>query len=360
MKTTRDANTLKWILSLRRPHKSKGEEILNNLLIASHFSPVTANGERVAFIRTIRKADNTEYPVLWSAHSDTVHAEAKGHTQSIVFDDAEDGLLLATSDGTQPLGADDGAGVWLLLEMINAGVPGTYVVHRGEERGGIGSSAMAAHHEDFLKKFTHAIAFDRRGTTDVITHQARGRCCSDTFAEQFAALLGMGYAPCDRGIFTDTANYTTIISECSNISCGYENEHTPAEALDLQHLFALRDRLIEIFADAPTLVVERDPAEIDYGWEYDYHTYAYSKSSTGQGKKKKSAHPNDLDEFDILDMRISDIDKMVRKYPDGVADLLLEFAERLVYNLPTDTSSDETDETDPFYYSDARYKSGLY
>ena len=38
------------------------------------------------------------------------------------------------------------AGIWLLLEMIDAGVPGVYALHYGEERGGVGSSGLAEHH----------------------------------------------------------------------------------------------------------------------------------------------------------------------------------------------------------------------
>jgi hypothetical protein len=38
------------------------------------------------------------------------------------------------------------------------------------------------------------------------------------------------------GIFTDTAIYAPIVPECINISCGYYNEHTYQETLDLVHL----------------------------------------------------------------------------------------------------------------------------
>ena len=31
------------------------------------------------------------------------------------------------------------------------------------------------------------------------------------------------------GSFTDTANYTDIIPECTNLSCGYYNAHTQSE-----------------------------------------------------------------------------------------------------------------------------------
>ena len=52
------------------------------------------------------------------------------------------------------LGADDGAGVFLMLEMIDANVEGTYIFHRGEERGGWGSSQIAELHADYIKQFT--------------------------------------------------------------------------------------------------------------------------------------------------------------------------------------------------------------
>ncbi len=43
-------------------------------------------------------------------------------------------------------------------------------------------------------------------------------------------------APSDRGSFTDSANYTTLIAECTNVSVGYFSQHTSRERFDLEWL----------------------------------------------------------------------------------------------------------------------------
>jgi hypothetical protein len=161
--------------------------------------------------------------------------------------------------------------MWLMMEMIDSGVPGTYVFFRGEEKGGIGSRHAAQHNAEFFTGFDRAVAFDRRGTADVITHQAGGRCCSDVFADALANQLSANnvtYAPCSGGVFTDTANLTDLIAECTNLSCGYDSEHSTAESLDVEHLLHMRDALINVnWEDLPTT---RKPGEVDPA-DYSYN-----------------------------------------------------------------------------------------
>ena len=59
------------------------------------------------------------------------------------------------------LGADDGAGIYIMLRMIETKKPGLYVFHRGEERGGIGAKATVTKHAEFFKKggYEQCIAF---------------------------------------------------------------------------------------------------------------------------------------------------------------------------------------------------------
>jgi hypothetical protein len=135
------------------------------------------------------------------------------------------------------LGADDGTGIYIMLEMISAQVPGVYMFHRGEERGGLGSAWMAENETAFLRTFKRAIAFDRKGKTSVITSQLGQSCCSDSFgnalAKALSAMPGTTWNLDPTGSFTDTANYTSLIPECTNISVGYINQHTRNESQDL-------------------------------------------------------------------------------------------------------------------------------
>lgn len=187
--------------------------------------------------------------ILWSAHTDTVHR--KPGRQAVEIHKGQLRLTAQSARLSSCLGADDTVGCFILRRMILAQVPGHYVFHYGEERGGIGSHALAEDPSWDFRAFTHAIAFDRAGTSDVITHQAGGRCASTRFAQACADLLNaqdphFAYAPSARGIYTDTAEYTEQIPECTNISVGYTHAHTPDESVDIAHVFRLTHAMIAI------------------------------------------------------------------------------------------------------------------
>ena len=195
---------------------------------------------------------------LFVAHTDTVHKN-DGRQQPVVTDH----MMTCNLADTQAtcLGADDGAGVLILLHLIHNRIPAYYIFTRGEERGGIGAKHLLKAYPHLLAEFDRAIAFDRKGTSSVISHQGWGRCCSDAFAYALSDKLSsdtLMYAPDDGGVYTDTAEFVDIIPECTNISAGYLHEHTTKESLDLQHLVDLLDQVVCIDWDA--LPTERDPS----------------------------------------------------------------------------------------------------
>lgn len=231
-------------------------------------------------------------PILWSSHVDSCHRT--GGTQDIVI---EHGIArLADSSPSNCLGADCAAGIWLMREMILAGIEGTYVFHRGEERGGLGSAYAARHEAGRLAGLEAAVAFDRRGRHSIITHQRGSRSCSDDFAMSLAHALALGHVPDPTGTFTDTANYVDLIRECSNVSVGYDNEHSTAETLDIGYLLALREALLG--ADFGELAFRRQPGEREVR---DWH---------------------DADLFDGWRPRRASLADLVRGYPSEVADFL--------------------------------------
>jgi hypothetical protein len=189
---------------------------------------------------------------LWSSHTDSVHS--KDGYQRI---EVRDGIIsLPKKSKSGCLGADDAAGNWGMMEMIKAKVPGLYVFHFAEEIGCKGSGGIANETPEFLDGIQSAIAFDRRGFTSVITHQ-RSRTASDNFARSVAAQLPKRFKPDPTGVLTDTKIYMGIVPECSNLSVGYQHEHSAFETLDTNHLFELRDHMVKI--DASKFLIERDP-----------------------------------------------------------------------------------------------------
>lgn len=247
-------------------------------------------------------------PVLWSCHTDTVHRQ--GGKQTVIVDGAT--ARLPYNSKSNCLGADDTVGVWLMCEMIQAGIEGLYIFHRGEECGGIGSDYIAKKTPELLKGIKCAIAFDRYGYEDVITHQFGTRCCSDVFAKSLAYALGLGHAPDDGGTFTDTAQYTDLIGECTNVAVGYHKQHTFLETCDLAFAWRMRNALMAI--DLSALVFKREPGEwdpLDYKWSF------------GNSTSREDVWDNDNDGATYYKQaRMSDI---VKDYPEEIADILCEF-----------------------------------
>lgn len=258
------------ILSWKRPHDSTSEMhfcdwICEQIGKRGQIASRMAGGCITATVC----AEGTEPlpSTLFSCHVDTVH-HVGGPKQSIVYDPSFGHIFLDKADPNAGscLGADDGAGVWLMLQMIEAKVPGTYVFHRGEERGAIGARAMLQKHSVWLSTFDAAVAFDRPDTYEIITHQGGQRCASDKYATKLAKLLnehGLAYELSSRGVFTDTKVYRDVIPECLNIGVGYHHQHGQDEYLDYEHLLALRDAVIAI--NWESLPVDRDPSKSE--WE---------------------------------------------------------------------------------------------
>lgn len=199
--------------------------------------------------------------VLWSCHTDSVHDAAFNRRQNIVLT-TEGFLRLAQSEWANCLGADDGTGIWLMREMIKGKVGGRYVFHYGEESGCIGSNWLRKFRPDLLEGIRFAVAFDRNGYNDIITHQRGSRCASEAFAASLAAQLPGNYKS-EHGIWTDTAVYTDIVAECTNLSVGYFGAHGSGERQSVPHAIALREAMLKI--DPSKWVCERKPGPPDYG-----------------------------------------------------------------------------------------------
>lgn len=186
-----------------------------------------------------------------------------------------------STDGTTILGADDKAGMIVILYMIEKKVPGLYYFFIGEETGCIGSSNLSIAFEkkiDYpieLDNITKVVSFDRRGTSSVITDQFYGSCCSNDFAIDLCRELndsneGLCMKLDDTGILTDSAQFMGLIPECTNISVGYYNEHTVTEKQDIDHLYRLCRAVVKV--NWESLTVSREPSKYD-SWSYDEYLW---------------------------------------------------------------------------------------
>lgn len=264
--------------------------MLNELLdMLTYSRPAGSDSEREFLERYVLTLPNVEYDhckpygnwhvqigesrILWSCHTDTVAHQSR--RQMIKYRRNSGIISLHKREKVSNcLGADDTAGCYILRQMILRGIPGHYVFHACEERGCKGSEALASQYPDWIREsFDYAIALDRGGKSSIITHQTPGRTASDHFALALGdALPTLKYRADDTGIYTDTVSYADLISECSNLSVGYEHCHSWRETLDANHVMRLLEALCAL--DQSKLTCERTPGDYDrrhnYWWDREY------------------------------------------------------------------------------------------
>ena len=183
----------------------------------------------------------------------TSHLDTADRTQlpTKLLSKIEDGDEYIYTDGTSILGADDKAGVAVMLYMMENKIPGIYYFFIGEERGGIGSRDLASEYSsfEFLKNVKKCVSFDRRKTGSVITSQYGRVCCSNEFATALCKEYnksGLNLSTDPTGVFTDSASFIDDISECTNVSVGYNNEHTFREIQNMTYLEKLAKASLKV------------------------------------------------------------------------------------------------------------------
>ena len=256
--------TLKVILESQRPCSGDKTEapwlqqfILNHNIIVDKYKNMY-----------VQVGASEDHSWVFTSHLDTVENKRDLEKQK---------KLVMTGDilgvqGGGILGADDGAGIWLMCEMINSNVPGTYVFFQDEEMGRLGSEDAKKRSVLAWDRFDFMISLDRMGTTDIVDHQMGERCCSPTFVKGLGKLLGMGHTGAD-GSYTDSYTFADTIPECTNLSVGYYAQHSKQECLDVKHIIELRDKLISVDWSSLVKHCERDPQVIEADW---WDTYGVS------------------------------------------------------------------------------------
>lgn len=192
---------------------------------------------------------------MFCAHLDTAAWEKEKVTHD-VFKTKGGDTGIGTS-GDTILGADDKAGVVILLNMIEHNIPGLYYFFIGEESGGVGSKGIVRREPGKFEKYKRCVAFDRRDYGSIITKQMGRVCCSGEFADALITEFAKSKMPHKQdpfGIYTDSANFVDIIPECTNISVGYFNEHSVSELLNITYLEELCEAVLQVNWEAlPTV-----------------------------------------------------------------------------------------------------------
>ena len=283
--------------------------------------------------------------VLFVAHTDTVDNISHGDRELSIKDGV---VYLADGQTNSCLGADDGAGIYILLKLILAGVEGGYLFTTGEESGGIGVDHFIRMNEVELKRYKMSLEFDRYGYDEVITHQAPGQCASESFAESLADIMNaigdFTLAPSAMGIYTDNADLSEYIPECVNVSVGYYGHHTKNEWLDIGFVEDMIQTVVTMSRNGAfdALPVVREAG--DYGED--------------DPRMPWNSYTNDVP------YEVTTVQGFVKEYPAVVTEFLLdigvdlyelnEFANRAGYDMgmddysPYDYGEDVYDAANPY------------
>lgn len=189
-----------------------------------------------------------ESKTAFTAHTDTV--DNKTGKNWLSYKITKEGLMVSAYNSV--LGADDGAGMFILIRMIQEKIPGHYIFFSTEEMGRIGSSRykMPGHVQ-------HCISFDRKGTNNLITHQVGESGCSDEFANTFIQNFNLPFVKDPTGSFTDSYSFFDEVPECTNLSVGYYDQHSKNEVLNYTFLEQMVDACIAM--EWTSLPAVRDP-----------------------------------------------------------------------------------------------------
>lgn len=273
--------------------------------------------------------------LLWAAHHDTVDSEDVVLQKELEYTEGILRLIpkphLQPAPSTTPatptitsrlslwgsrecLGADDGAGVWLLTEMVRARVPGTYIWFAEEESGCKGSSAWRKSQPQLVSSLRAVISLDRGGTGDIVSTQMGEPCVSKEFLEllrgpeflgDLLPLDGQG-SYTDSHVFMDCTIRGTVdkLVECTNLSIGYTSQHSPQETLSMWHLTELRDKLVG-FVGLARAIEQMTPTRVSVAWDWWDYGWNYGKNST---KKAQASSVDNLLWF-FLESDLEDVAK---------------------------------------------------
>lgn len=197
-----------------------------------------------------------DIPIALVAHMDTVY---KTPVVDLYYDQRK-GVLWSP----QGIGADDRAGIFAIMKIIQSGLRPAVILTTDEEKGGLGATVLASK-ECPIPGLKYMIQLDRHGTNDCVFYE----CFNEDFYDYVES-----FGFCEAyGSFSDISFLMPQWNVCGvNLSVGYEDEHGVDETLHIAPLFDTIRKVQEM------LMEEEIP-----NFEYDEMVF------TGSAKWWKSA-----------------------------------------------------------------------
>ena len=168
-----------------------------------------------------------DIPIALVSHMDTVFPDPP----SEIFYDAHKNVVW----GDGGLGADDRAGIFAIIKLIEKGYRPSVILTTDEEVGGVGASALARKKCPF-PGLKYMIELDRQGSNDCVFYQQYNPLFVD-YIEDFGFVEAWG-------TYTDICELTSAWNICGvNLSIGYIDEHSLSERLYVGSFFKTIERV---------------------------------------------------------------------------------------------------------------------
>jgi hypothetical protein len=207
-----------------------------------------------------------DYPVMVVAHLDTfLNAEYGENIENYdyfeleqlnqgpvrlkkdikpIYTDLQEGVVWSPVG----LGADDRAGVYLILELISNGVWPHILFTTDEECGARGAFLFSILMEKYIQNsdIKYFLQLDRRGSSDCVFYD----CKNIKFKEYIKSFCWIE----TEGLFSDISILSPELNIAGvNISVGYENEHTLEETLSLFTLAKNYDKIYSMIKNSKAI-----------------------------------------------------------------------------------------------------------
>ena len=174
-----------------------------------------------------------EIPVALVAHMDTVFKVPPTN----VFYDKQKNVMWSP----EGLGADDRAGVFMIMSIVNAGFRPHIIFTTDEEIGGIGAKEITKKKNPFAD-LKYIIQLDRRGSTDCVFYD----CDNKDFVKYVESF---GFVE-TWGSFSDISYLCPAWGVAgTNLSVGYKNEHSVSETLYVNAWFSTFEKVKKMLSE---------------------------------------------------------------------------------------------------------------
>lgn len=213
-------------------------------------------------------------PIMLVAHMDTVFTKQPDE----IFYDTKKHIMWSP----QGLGADDRAGVFAILKILQKGYRPHICFTTEEERGGIGAAIMVSQIPQAPFDIKYIVELDRQGLCDCVFYQ----CENEVFTE---FIENYGFVS-DWGTFSDISVICPAWKVAGvNLSIGYRDEHSIAEILNVKGMYNTIDKVCAMLKNCDTA-----------GY-FEYIETPWTKYYRGIYGKYYSLFPEEDDDYDFAE-----------------------------------------------------------